>query len=102
MDKNSIQKFIQSLCVEHITPEEVDNIEAITSDTQAWQQEHRKHIQASKLGCVVTAVSSEAKYNLAKEMIDGCEFVSKFTAYGLAFGSVAVKRHEEIMGKTVK
>ena len=103
MDRNPVQKFIESLCVEHITPEEVDKLEAITaSDKQAWKQERRKRIQSSKLGRVMTAVSSEAKYNLAKEMIDGRDFVSKFTAHGHAFESVAIKRYEEIMGTTVK
>ena len=53
--------------MEHITPEEVDDIKTITtSDKQAWQQEPHKHIQTSKLGRVMTAVSSEATYNLPK------------------------------------
>ena len=39
-------------------------------------------MQSSKFGCIIKCVSQEAKENLAKDRIDGKDFVSKQTSHG--------------------
>lgn len=91
--------FLDKINITTISVEKADEIEKRTEGqgkSAEWKEERRNRMQSSRFGRIMKCVSQEAKENLAKDMIDGKDFVSKQTSHGNQLEPEAISRYENM------
>ncbi|XP_014675869.1 PREDICTED: uncharacterized protein LOC106815860 [Priapulus caudatus] len=97
--KPQSQMFLDQSNITKISRETADDIEYRTrlqNKSVEWKKERRNRMQSSRFGVIIKCVSQHAKERIAREMIDGNEFVSRATSHGNRLEPDAITCYEQL------
>lgn len=99
MELSMEDDFLQRFKVTHISPEEVQEIEAATRDqasSKRWQEERKKRLTSSYFGEICKATDRKNKTSFAESLMTERELKTAAITHGRKYEVLAVEKYEQL------